>query len=1010
MKITDNIEVSGKPIRVAIIGSSVTRDIFNSNFNKNYKTFFELILFQHQTTIMSLMSGTIKYKEKDIEPLTGWDKQMVESELNNTFLEEVTQLQPDILIIDFFADARFKSIAVENSFLTVNEWKTVKTKFYQNIEEKNKPFIPTDIQLKENFLKFKDFCNKNLPATKIIVNQARGVKSYTDKEAIEQFFPHKFVGRLNERWESVERLFIEVVDPIKLNVMSMDVKGYANHLWSIAYVHYTPNFYHNFLNTLISIQFQNQIEFLKISLARLVPSGLFPKEKMILINEIRSVYISLNIQNKQYIESWLDSRYKEFLSQLSVYNKTIHNYVKFINFAFRNGIKGVIARDMGFSKYMIAKIFNKEIFNHENISAYAYLTYGGILYAFFTAQAEGMQKRSYFIESRKYLFLADENSATDYVSNRSRYFLANLYSMNQDFKNALLWYNKSMKCKSLAPNSYNLLFTLLLRSIDIQMSSYFKNLKKIFTKKNVQNKYFWLYLQGEVENNILSENIKLIIESCNEINSNKIDKWEDEVSDFIILFSLFLKETVDRVDYQDESYFNKLYKSLLLTEKGKASLLFYTAESYRVIHNDLSRAILLVSESNTMLFDVKKLDFISDLFLENFSEDIRSILKENEYIFKNSSIHLYVQEQSRQVSAWKRFIARGCISGRFDEEVEFLEFLLKYTSNNKFKKVLNTRLAYLYYTGTAGVSEDHFIEPNIEKSKAYFEKISNNPLVSKYLNHPRLAIYQVMEQYLDTKEEKYLFFENKESDELLIVFSCAGSYSRYTQLKLFYQKNKTNVLFINNPKYNWYHGSEWSRIGKIIEQVALKQFNKENIISYFGSMGGYIALRVGLTYGFRTVVFNPQIDLNLWIRHRPSISVRLNQEEELIHLQDLDTELYEQAPIYYITSSSMEDVEAFKIFIDKISLCKKGLFIIEKISDNLHDGIFGLTYKGREQEAILGLAKMQKSYYPSNEYTKLDNLAENKEEFWNMIKESMKLRMIIQIRDSEIYSLNIQQK
>jgi len=560
----------------------------------------------------------------------------------------------------------------------------------------------------------------------------------------------------------------------------------------------------------------------------------------------------------------------------------------------------------------------------------------------------------------------------------------------------------------LAPNSYSLLFILLLRSIDRQMSSYFKNLKKIFTKKNVQNRYFWLYLQEKIENRTLSENIGLIIHSCNENNSDKIDKWEDEVNNFIILFPLFLKETIDRIDYQEESYFNQLYRSSLLTEKGKAYLLFYTAEMYSTLYNDLSRALLLVSDSNNMVFDVKKLDFISDLFLENFSEEIRMILKENEYLFKDSSINLYCQEQSRQISAWKRFVARGCISGRFDEEIEFLEFLLKYTSNNKFKKVLHTRLAYLYYTGTAGVSEDHFIEPNIEKSKAYFEKISDNPLVSKYLNHPRLAIYQVMEQYLDTKEEKYLFFENTESDELLIVFSCAGSYSRYTQLKLFYQKNKTNVLFINNPKYNWYHASEWRRISKIIEQVALKQFKKENIISYFGSMGGYVALRVGLMYGFRTVVFNPQIDLNLWIRHRPSISVRLNKEEELIHLQNLDTELYEEAPIYYITSSSMEDVEAFEIFINKISLCKKGLFIIEKISENVHDGIFGITYRGREQEAILGLAKMQKHYYPSNEYTKLDNLVDNKEDFWNMLKESMKLRMIIQIRDSEIYSLDIQ--
>jgi len=1004
MDILSSITVPKTPIKVAIIGSCVTRDVFNSKFNNNYKDFFELTLFQHQTTIMSLLSKSIEYNDESIEALSGWDKKMIEMELNKRFFDEVIKVEPDVLVIDFFADARFKTIAVgEDRFLTVNEWKTTKTKLYKEIEKTYTAFIPSDKELKDSFIKFDNFFKEKLPQTTIILNQARGASSYTDKDNIEQFFPHIFLERLNKRWEHVDNLFIEVVNPKTIDIMIPQVKGYVNHLWSIAYVHYTPNFYSNFLNTLISIQFQNQVEFLKSSLAKLVPSGLFPTEKEMLINEIRAVYISLPIEEKEYIDSWLDGRYEEFLTQLSKYNKNIHSYVKFINFAFRNGIKGVIARDMSFSKYMIEKIIDKKIFNHETISSYAYLTYGGILYGFYNAQKDGMQKKSYFKNSRKYLLLAEENSTTDYVKNRSRYFLANLYSLNQDFENSLAWYLKSLKCKSLAPNSYSLLFSLLIRSIDVQLLSYFKNIKKVFTEKNVQNRYFWIYFQSQIKNKKLSNNINLIIENCEEANSDNIQKWNKEIKEFFEFFSDYLKE----ISYEREvSNFNELYKSKLLTEKGRAYLLFCTSELYS--KHDLSRAILLLSESNGMVFDIKKLNFMSDLILENFSEEIRKILKENKYVFKNSSVNLYCDEQTRNSAGWKRFLTRGCLSGDFDEEVEFLEFLLKHTRNILFQKVLHTRIAYLYYTGTAGVSIDHYIKPDIAKSKEFFKEVKGNPLVSKYLNHPRLAIYQDMEQYIDNQEEKYLFFENQESDELLIVFSCAGSYSRYTQLKLFYEKNKTNVLFINNPKYNWYHGSEWERTQKIIEQVALKNFTKENIISYFGSMGGYVALRVGLTYGFRTVVFNPQIDLNLWIRHRPSISVRLNQEKELVHLQDLPIELYENTPIYYITSSSMEDVEAFKIFIDKISLCKKGLFIIEKIPDNVHDGIFGLTYKGREQEAILGLAKMQQHYYPLSSYVKLDNKVEELEVFWTTVKESMSLRLIIQIRESSVYTLDIQ--
>ena len=134
MDIVSSITVPKTPIKVANIGSCVTRDVFNSKFNNNYKDFFELTLFQHQTTIMSLLSKSIEYNDESIEALSGWDKKMIEMELNKRFFDEVIKVEPDVLVIDFFADARFKTIAVgEDRFLTVNEWKTTKTKCVQRV-------------------------------------------------------------------------------------------------------------------------------------------------------------------------------------------------------------------------------------------------------------------------------------------------------------------------------------------------------------------------------------------------------------------------------------------------------------------------------------------------------------------------------------------------------------------------------------------------------------------------------------------------------------------------------------------------------------------------------------------------------------------------------------------------------------------------------------------------------------------------------------------------------------
>jgi hypothetical protein len=57
---------------------------------------------------------------------------MVEAEFDNIFFEELLSLKPKILIVDLYTDARFKTIPINNSYLTVNEWKTIKTKLYKD--------------------------------------------------------------------------------------------------------------------------------------------------------------------------------------------------------------------------------------------------------------------------------------------------------------------------------------------------------------------------------------------------------------------------------------------------------------------------------------------------------------------------------------------------------------------------------------------------------------------------------------------------------------------------------------------------------------------------------------------------------------------------------------------------------------------------------------------------------------------------------------------------------------
>jgi len=753
----------------------------------------------------------------------------------------------------------------------------------------------------------------------------------------------------------------------------------------------------------------NQLDKLEALLASLAYNSLFPEEKYKLIEDIRKIYISLNKQDRHSIHIWLNGRYKKFLELLSRYNNNIHDRISFINSSFRWGINGVIHQDVEFSRYLIEPIFEKIVFKNETISPYANLTYGTVLFHYFREAKDKIEKEFYFNRALKFLSNCFHKGTNGYLKNRSSYFLSQLYSLNGDFSTALTWYFKSLDSTDLVHEQFSIFYSILFRTVDFEMVNHFNNIERVFTKESVNNRYFWIFMKSRLNNSILIESINRVINLCNIEKSQKVASWSNDIEEFIEIIDIYLNNMLQSTEIASIAKLQKLYFSPLLNHKGKSQVIFRMAEILNFYNRDYSRAILMASESNALFFKEERLKFMSSTILENFSSDIRAILDSSNYKFKNYAIDAYCNEKDKKVVAWKRLLNRGCLSGKIDEEIDFLEYINRHSKNRNLIKVIKSRLAYLYFTGKGGVSEDGFEMPNYHKARDYFQELKDNPLVTKYLNHPKLSIYLDMEKHIPNGGN-YLFFEKKFSNKLLIVFSCAFSYAHYTQLKEFYQKNRINILFINNPLLNWYHGKEWSRVEAIMRDIVFPHFKKENIVTYFGSMGGYVALRVSLTYEIKSIVFNPQIDLNLWIKHRPIISTRLNREK-LVHIQDFDISSFEKTPIYLATSSSIEDVEAFKIFINRISLCQHGLFIIEKIKDNIHAGIFARIYKQNQQEVILNISKLQDRYFPSSIYKKIEYnipLDLNKK-FWKFLIRSMEIRVIIQISHGELYVAGVKE-
>jgi hypothetical protein len=742
----------------------------------------------------------------------------------------------------------------------------------------------------------------------------------------------------------------------------------------------------------------NIIKQIKYKLGYLRTNSLCVEEKNALINDIRELYSTLSQEQKYKLENWLNGRYRKFFNYLAVYQDNHHKRVDFSYDIFRWGIPGAIAQDVEYSIFLLKPIMN----NKTNLStatlSYAYYAYGTAMFHLYREGKNNNIDDAYYYHQSIETLSISANAESNYLRQRSCYFLAETYTLKGNFSQSIDFYFQAISNQNALASQSELIWHIITNRKAIGI---FDKISNIFSKEHTLNLDFWKLLLEHIKIGEVQKNISHIVAFLeNKTYIKKEIHSAEKVINFCKKLTNYLKYLVED-EICELQQLENMYHDNDYTKKAKSQILFKMGKLIADVERDIPKAILFMSESIDLYADRNRFKFISDLFLVYHKEEIQNILKQERYKFKNSVLQKYIVEKSMGKSAWKRFVQVGFINGEFDEEIEFLEYLADKDISFDLKKLINTRLGYLYFKGHSGIRIHDFNQPDYKKAKSLFMNLKEYSIVKKYLEHPILSIYNDMEIRKDNNQ--YIFFENEDSYKLLIVFSCAFSYSHYAQLRTFYNNNKVNVLFINNPKLNWYSDEEWYRVTDIIDNFALKKFNQKNITTYFGSMGGYAALKVGLTYHFKTIVFNPQIDMNIWLKHRPVLKPRMRNVKELVNLQKMPINMYEKTPIYYMTSSSIEDVEAFSIFIDKIQNCSNGLFLLEKIPANIHAGIFGRVYGDSQQDVLLQIDELLNEYNESR-YTPPYIINKTQaDDFWQYIDDVMEIKIVIKIVNGTIF-------
>lgn len=129
-----------KKIRIGIIGSCATRDIFTTNNNKYYKKYFDLIFSQERVSLISLFNRPIKIDEDSLKilPENGQNQfrsRNLKNDLTKSFFIDFEK-GIDYLILDMFFESLFGILIFDDNIITNNTWDLPLTPFYSSIDNK----------------------------------------------------------------------------------------------------------------------------------------------------------------------------------------------------------------------------------------------------------------------------------------------------------------------------------------------------------------------------------------------------------------------------------------------------------------------------------------------------------------------------------------------------------------------------------------------------------------------------------------------------------------------------------------------------------------------------------------------------------------------------------------------------------------------------------------------------------------------------------------------------------
>lgn len=235
----------------------VSREILSQHFfNGDYKKYFNVEISEQRQSIISVMQekNNVDISLLKLNPPNNFQTRCLDSDLNKKFLSLMEKTVIDYLIIDVHFEVVLGILCYNGDKIITNDNYIRKTKYFEQMHDLQ------EINFHNNPQKFfeiwKSYCNaffeymkNNYPNTKIILAEVRATDKVRKKDGTIYINKEYSINcKLNNPfYKKLESYIIENYDVYVIDIDEENLMCDENHRWGMFYVHYTKEYYHEFL-------------------------------------------------------------------------------------------------------------------------------------------------------------------------------------------------------------------------------------------------------------------------------------------------------------------------------------------------------------------------------------------------------------------------------------------------------------------------------------------------------------------------------------------------------------------------------------------------------------------------------------------------------------------------------------------------------------------------------------------------------------------------------------------